>query len=87
MSSPCLLNHIIAPLAKHPDQTASRNEDWPCQTPAPRRGLEHKPLGHEMSPCDSIGAYCELVELRIGYVIGSVETDDGRDNSPSTKDP
>ncbi len=86
MPNPLLLRNIIAPLAEQPNQTSGRDEYWPCQSPAPRRRLEYQPLAHEMDPCDSVGANCELVELGIGYVVGSVETDDGRHDSPGTED-
>lgn len=85
-SNPTLLTNIVTPLAKHPDQTSGRNNNWPCQTPTPRRRFEEQPLAHEMSPCNSIGAHCELVDLGIGYVVGSIETDDGRDDGPGTED-
>ena len=82
-----ILLNIKAPLAQHPNQTAGGNEHWPCHTPPPRHRLEHEPLAHEMKPCDGVGANGELVDLRVGNVVSSVETDDGRDNGPGAEDP
>ena len=87
MPIPSLLNNVIAPLAEHPNQSPGRNEDWPCQTPAPRGSLEEQPLAHEMTPCDSVGPNCKLVELGVGYVVGSVEADDGGYDGPGTENP
>ena len=82
-----LLLNIIAPLAEHPNQTSGGNEHWPSQTLTPRHRLEQHPFAHEMSPCDGVSPDCELVDLGIGYVVCSVETDDGRDDGPGTEDP
>lgn len=86
MSMPLLLNNIIAPLTEHPNQTSGRNEYWPSQASAPDGSLEYHPLAHEMKPCDGIGPNCELVELGIGDIVGSVETDDGGDDGPGTEE-
>ena len=86
MPLPLLLSNIISPLAEHPNQTSRRNDYWPCQTPAPRGRLKQQPLAHEMAPCDGVGPDCDLVELGVGYIVGSVETDDGGHDGPNTKD-
>ncbi len=82
-----LLLNIIAPRAEHPNQTSGGNEYWPSQAPTPRHRLEQHPLAHEMNPCDGVSPDCELVDLGIGYVVGGVKTDDGRDDGPGTEDP
>ena len=81
-----LSGNIEAPLTEHPNQASSRDEYWPCQTPTPRHRLEDHPLAHKVSPCDGVGPNCELVYLGIGNIVGSVETDHGRDDSPGTED-
>ena len=40
-----------------------------------------------MHKCDCVCPDCELIDLRIGYIVCGVETDDGRNDGPGAEEP
>lgn len=73
-----LLLHIIPPLAEHPYQASRRDKHRPRQPFAPSSSPKNQPFTIEMYPCYPICPQSELVQLRVGDAVGSVQSDDSR---------
>lgn len=77
--------HVERPLGEHPNDASRRDKQRGREASANFHGAVNQELSGEMGEDDEVGAQGEEVQVRVVDVVGGVESDEGRQETPAAE--